>query len=306
MVISYNLFDIWLSLTFNYSYNVSIVSLALIAQGLATGLLGGLLLYRRKSLLADALSHSTLPGVAAGFFVSYFFMGGNRVEWVILMGAFIMMLVCLATINLLTRHITQDAALSITLSGFYAAGIVMLSYIQVIPSGVKAGLEYFILGQSATINMIEATLISGGALVVFCVYALLYKEWKLLCFDQSYARARGYNTAFLDFVITILSCVVIAIGIRAMGLILIMGLITIPALAASLVIKTWGKFLMTSALVAALAAHIGSSISAGMDGIPTGSAVIIVCMLFYIGFLAFRYFTRSVAGNNESAVDSVS
>ncbi len=285
---SMNLLDIWYSLTFSYSYNASIVCLALIFQGLISGIIGGLLLHRRKALLTDTLSHATLPGVGIGFLISLFFMDGAREEWVILGGALFTVVLALGVMRLLERWMRQDAALSLTLSGFYGGGVVLLSYIQTIPSGTKAGLEYFLLGQSATINLAETTLISSGALVVFVAYFALYKEWKLLCFDQKYAAALGYNINLLDLLLTILACITIAVGIRSMGLILIMGIITIPALTASLLVKNWSAFILTSALIGAISAHIGVSISAGLDDVPSGSAIILFGMLFYFTALIWR------------------
>lgn len=283
-----DLWDIWHSLTFSYSYNATIVCLALIFQGSISGIIGGLLLHRRKSLLTDTLSHATLPGVGIGFLCSYFFLGGGREEWVIIVGALVTVFLALSAIRLLERWMAQDAALSLTLSGFYGGGVVLLSYIQTIPSGAKAGLEYFLLGQSATINLAETTLIFSGALLVFVAYFSLYKEWKLLCFDQKYASALGYNIKLLDLLLTILACITIAVGIRSMGLILIMGVITIPALTASLLSKNWNKFLLTSAAIGASSAHIGVSISAGLEGVPSGSAIIIIGMIFYISVLIWK------------------
>lgn len=279
--------DFWSALTFSYSYNTSVVCTALIFQGLVGGIIGGLLLYRRKSLLTDALSHATLPGVGLGFLFSYFFLGGSREEWVILGGALFTIFLALMFIRFLEKWMKQDAALSLALSGFYGLGVVLLSYIQTIPSGTKAGLEYFLLGQSATINLSEATLISSGALVVFIAYMLFHKEWKLICFDQRYAASLGYKTNLLDLMITALACVTIAIGIRSMGLILIMGIITIPALTASLMAKSWNRFILISAIIGGISAHVGVSISAGMEGVPSGSAIIIVGMLFYMGVLCW-------------------
>ena len=280
--------DFWHSLTFTYSYNASIVCLALIFQGLVAGIIGGLLLYRRKSLLTDTLSHASLPGVAIGFLVSYFFLGGSREEWVIILGALLTIFLSLITVRFLSRWMAQDAALALSLSGFYGIGVVLLSYIQTIPSGTKAGLEYFLLGQSATINLAETGLISGGALVIFIAYFLLYKEWKVLCFDQKYAASVGYNVNLLDLLLTVLACITIAIGIRSMGLILIMGVLTIPAVTASLLAKSWNRYLLTAAGIGAVSSHIGVSISAGMEDVPSGSAIILTGMLFYLMALGWK------------------
>ncbi len=280
--IDYNFQEFTSALLFSYSYNSAVVSSAVMMQGIASGILGAYLLYRRKALLADALSHASLPGVGLGFLVAHFFLGGTREEWVIIAGAFVTIFICLIFINFLTRHIKQDAALALSLSSFYGLGIVLLSYIQSIPSGAKAGLETFILGQSATINLAEAQLIGLGALVVVLMCVLFYKELQLLCFDEIFALSQGYRVRLLDFVITLLAVIVIAIGMKAMGLILIMGLLTIPPLTSALIFKNWHTFLISSATIGGLSCHLGAAISTGLEGIPTGVSIILVCAFFYI------------------------
>ena len=273
---------------FSYSYNASVVSGALIFQGIVSGILGGLLLFRRKALLSDVLSHATLPGVALGFLFSAFLLGGAGKEWAILIGALVMISLCLLTVSLFSRWMSQDAALASALSGFYGLGVLLLSYVQVIPSGAKAGLEYFLLGQSATINSRELQLMLVGCAVSLGIYLLLRHSIKTLCFDENYAKAKGYPTGMLDFLITFLAAVTIAIGIKATGLILVIGLMTIPALASSLLFNSWNKFLVGAATIGGLSCHIGTSFSAAVDGLPTGSAIIMSGTVFYLAALIYK------------------
>ena len=274
--------DIMEALFLSGSYNARLVSLATSTGGLAVGCLGVYLLYRRKSLVADALSHATLPGVAVGFILAYLLLGEGRNEWFIFGGAFVSMLIALLFIQYLNRWIKQDSSIALALSGFYALGVALLSYIQSMPSGASAGLETFILGQSATINLAEARLISGGALLVLIVSLLFHKEWTLLCFDPSYALSQKYPLSLLDFSLMICAGIVIAIGIKSMGLILIVALLTIPALTSSLVARSWRGCILMAGLLAALASHIGTAISVGLEGVPSGVAIVLVSGVFYL------------------------
>lgn len=276
--------DILSALFFQSSYNAQLVSIATSLQGAAAGLLGTYLLFRRRSLIADALSHASLPGVAAGFLCAYFLFGAEshgRVEWLIFGGAFVAMLLCLGFVHFVAQWTRQDTAIAMALSGFYGLGIVLLSYIQSLPTGAAAGLETFILGQSATINRTETQLIAGGAIMLLGLSAMLHKEWTLLCFDQSYAFSQGYSVRLLDAILMLLAVVVIALGIKAMGLILIIALLTIPALTAILLFKNWRGSLFGAALLGSLSSHIGTSLSAGLAGVPSGVAIVLVCAGFY-------------------------
>lgn len=278
----YNLQEFTAALLFSHSYNASVVSLAVIMQGIAAGILGSYLLYRRKALLADALSHASLPGIGLGFLAGYLFLGDNREEWIIMAGAFTTILLCLILINHLNLYMKNDAALAFTLSAFYGLGILLLSYIQNIPSGAKAGLESFILGQSATINIAEAQIITLGSLVVLLVSFIFYKEIKLICFDENFALSKGYRVKTLDFMITLLAVIIIAIGIRSMGLILFIGLLTIPPLTSMLIFRKWNSFLTASAFIGGLGCHLGASLSSALEDVPSGVSIILVCFVFYI------------------------
>ena len=275
--------NIWQALWFDASRNAALVSLAVSLQAMAAALLGCHLIARRRALLSDALSHASLPGVGLGFLAMLVFGGATQSgrEVFVVVGAFVMMLICLVFINYASRHIKHDAALALALSGFYALGIVLLSYIQTIPSGAKAGLENFILGQSATINLAEVRIIVVATLLVLITYAALHRQWMLLCFDEAFARISGSRVTRHDFLILLLSVITIAIGIRALGLILIVAVFTIPPLTAALLCRRWYDMLLVAGGIGGLAAHVGVSISAGLPAAPSGASVVLVCALFY-------------------------
>ena len=289
--------DIWDALLFDASDHALRVSLAVAMQSAAAALLGCHLIARRRALLSDALSHASLAGVGLGFLAMLLFGAESELKKEVFVtgGAFVMMLVCLAFVWQMGRHIKRDAALALALSGFYGLGLVLLSYIQVIPSGAKAGLETYILGQSATINLAEVRVITVISLVVFLCYGVMHRQWMLLCFDESFARVSGVRVKVQDLLMLVLAAMTIAVGIRAMGLILIVALFTIPPLIASLLCRRWHWMLLSAAAIGALASHAGVSVSAGLPVVPSGVCVVLICAMIYaVAFLGSRSGIRRV------------
>ena len=114
--------------------SVRMVLLGAILMGLNCGTMGSLIVTRRLSLFGDTLSHAVLPGVAMGFLWSQ-----SKDSWAILAGATVAGFLGVALISLLkkTSRISQDSALGLVLSGFYALGICMFTRIQKWSSGIN-------------------------------------------------------------------------------------------------------------------------------------------------------------------------
>ncbi|MFM8572196.1 MAG: metal ABC transporter permease, partial [Pirellula sp.] len=148
-------------------YNTRLVLLGCAMLGAVCGLVGVFMLLRKRSLIADAICHASLPGIALGFFVSLALGGQGREPLVLLSGAALSgILGALAVLGL--RRYTQlkeDAAIGIVLSVFFSLGMVLLSLVQQTESGNAAGLEGFIYGNTAGIVAQDAVLIG----VVCCL-----------------------------------------------------------------------------------------------------------------------------------------
>jgi manganese/zinc/iron transport system permease protein len=168
-------------------YNTRLVILGCAMLGAACGLVGVFLLLRKRSLIADAICHASLPGIAIAFFVSLAFGGQGRQPLVLLAGAALSG--CLGALAVMAlRRFTQlkeDAALGIVLSVFFALGMVLLSLVQQTESGNAAGLEGFIYGNTAGIVAQDAKLIAIVCGMVCAGVLLLRKELQLLCFDPT-------------------------------------------------------------------------------------------------------------------------
>ncbi len=195
-------------------YNTRLVVLATMVLGTASGIVGSFTLLRKRALLGDALSHATLPGIGLAFLLAPRCMwmarhcgidgwcGDQWFGWD-------------AVDSTDSQSIEAERGCRVRdrAQRFFWRWIGSVRNRTTVPEGHAAGLESFIYGKTASIIAEDAwwILIAGSVsvLVLFC----LYKELRLLCFDDGYARSRGYLTGLLDFVlmatvvwVTIVAC----------------------------------------------------------------------------------------------------
>ncbi|MYI40986.1 MAG: metal ABC transporter permease, partial [Chloroflexi bacterium] len=173
-------------------------------------------------------------------------------------------------------RIKQDAALGIVLVSFFAAGIALLTTIQSLPDASQAGLDSFIFGQAAAIIESDIALLGGIGLLVMVLLALFWKEFKLLTFDADFARADGLRSGLLDALLSTLVVITIVLGLQLAGVILMVGLLIAPAIAARQWTHSLEQMVLLAAALGAFAGGSGAVISALDSDIPTGPMIIVV------------------------------
>lgn len=270
-------------------YNTRLVVLSTSLLGVASGLIGSFLLLRKRSLMGDALSHATLPGIALAFLLLVALGGDGKLLPGLLAGAAltgVLGFLAVQTISGLTR-IKDDAAMGIILSVFFGAGIVLLGFIQSMPEGSAAGLQAFIYGKAASMVLNDFLLLATVAVLCIVASLLLFKEFRLLCFDTSYARSQGWPTALLDTALLALVTGVTVAGLQAVGLILIIAFLIIPAAAARMWTHRFGRMLALAGLLGGLSGWGGASASALAVDMPAGAIIVLTASaIFGISLLA--------------------
>jgi manganese/zinc/iron transport system permease protein len=261
------------------SYNTRIVVIGTMLLGTAAGMTGSFALLRRRALMGDALSHATLPGIAIAYMAATLAGGDGKSSALLLTGATISGLCGVGAILAIRRltRLKEDAAMGIVLSCFFGAGIALLGIIQTMPGGHAAGLEGFILGKTASMVAGDAWLIAVAAAISICFCLLLFKELRLLCFDEGFAGSRGFPVVMLDFCLMALIILVTIVGLQAVGLILMIALLVIPPAAARFWSNsTWRLFLL-SGVIGGLSGYLGAVASALFGDLPSGAMIVLVC-----------------------------
>lgn len=259
-------------------YNTIVVMLGAAALGAATGIVGVFAMLRRRALIADAVAHATLPGVALGFITAVALGFSGRSLPFLLTGAAITAILAALSIQWVANRtrLTEDTAIASVLATFFALGIVLLTVIQTLKTGGQAGLDIYLLGATAGMLREEAITLAIFSLIVAAIVAALFKELTLISFDTDYARAHGFPVRLLDFAILALVLAVVVIGLRVVGLILIVALLITPPAAARFWTDHTGRMTMISAAIGAFSAYFGAAISAISPDTPTGAVIVLV------------------------------
>jgi manganese/zinc/iron transport system permease protein len=270
-------------------YTVQNVALGAALLGISSGVLGSFAVLRQQSLLGDTLSHAALPGVCLGFIVA-----GTRQLGSILLGALLTGALAALLMLLLTRRsrLKTDAGLGVTLSVFFAVGIVLLTYIQGTNNASQGGLDSFLFGQAAAILRSDLYVMGGITLFALALVATFWKEFKLVTFDPAFAGSLGLPVTVLEVLLTVMTALAVVIGLQMVGVVLMAAMIIAPAVAA----RQWSNRLEGMVI---LAAAIGAA-----GGCSAASLVLpdVACRPGPLSCSAFRRWCSFLSSSHQDAV----
>ncbi|MEM8735564.1 MAG: iron chelate uptake ABC transporter family permease subunit [Planctomycetota bacterium] len=264
-------------------YNVRIVVFGTTLLGCASGMVGSFTLLRKRALMGDALAHSTLPGIVTAYIVVTSMGGDGKTMAVLLSGATMSGLLgvgCILAISRWTR-LKEDTALGAVLSVFFGLGICLRSVSTQMQEGNAAGLDSFIYGKTASMGSVDIQFIALAAVVCITCSCLLFKEFKLLCFDDGFAGSRGFPVVALDLALMALVVLVTIVGLQAVGLILMIALLIIPAAAARFWTERLERMFLISGAIGAASGWLGAVVSALFSNLPSGAMIVLVCTAIF-------------------------
>lgn len=273
-----------------HQFNTRVVLLGTLLLGMSAGVVGVFMLLRRRSLVGDVVGHSALPGIAIAFLVLEIRSPGTGRSFPsLLTGAFLSGMIGVGCVTLIRRwtRIKEDAALAIVLSLFFGIGIALFTVIQNLPRGNAAGLGQFIFGTAAALVPDDVRLIALAAAASLALCGLMFKEFALLCFDEDFARSQGWPTVALDLLLMALVAAVTVIGLQSVGLLLVVALLIIPAVAARFWTNRVSRLIVIAGIIGGASSVVGVILSgaiprlaAGPCIVLTGSAVFLASLLF--------------------------
>lgn len=257
---------------FSLDYTLRIVVLGSALLGAVSGILGTFAVLRRQGLVGDALAHAALPGICLAFMLT-----GERTPLILMTGAALTgWLGTLALLRLVRdTKLDEDAGLGIVLSVFFGIGIVLLTFIQRSEDAAQAGLDRYLFGQAATLleeHVVTMTVLGAAALIVL---GLLYKEFKVLTFDPTFAASIGLPAGRLNVILMSLVVVAIVIGLQTVGVVLMAALLVGPAAAARQWTQRLSGMIVVAGLIGAASGVAGAMISMSAERIPTGPMIIL-------------------------------
>lgn len=246
---------------------------ASVLVGVVCALVGTYVVLRGMAFFGDALAHTILPGVAAGYV-----LGGGAQDVVFWSGMGTAILAALG-IGAVSRgaKLREDTAIGIIFAGMFALGIAIISS----GGSYAVDLTHFLFGDVLGVSSTDLTLtaVLGGLVVLMVV--LFYKEFMVLSFDSVLAVTLRLPARFLENLLLVMIAVTIVVSLNTVGIALMVAMLVTPAATAFLITKRMHWMMVIAAVIASLSGVIGLYVSFYWE-IPPGPAIVLTCTVFFM------------------------
>ncbi|MGG3470020.1 metal ABC transporter permease [Neobacillus pocheonensis] len=246
--------------------------------GILAPLLGVFIVVRRLSLIADALSHVTLAGIAASLLLErniaalaglnplylgmVFSVGGS---------------LFIEKLRAVYKHY-QELAIPIILSSGIGLGVIFIS----LANGFNTDLFSYLFGSVSAVSRTDLFVILIISILVIAVIVLLYKELFLLSFDEEHAKASGIAAKSIHFIFIVMVALVIAASMRIVGILLVSSLMTLPVAASIRIAKGFKQTIFLSVLFGEISVLGGLFTAYYLDLAPGGTIVMLSVLILII------------------------
>jgi len=261
---------------FGYSFmQRALLSCALI--GFTNGFLGTFIVLKRQALLADALSHSLLPGLAIAAMIVGLSPGG-----LLLGGLLAAMLVALGG-QLMARNsrLKDETAVASLYIIAFALGIVLIRF-----SKVKIDLTHFLFGNILGVGNGDLWIAYSAAFLTLSGLVLFHRPLLLVLFDSAVARASGIRVGWLETGLLTLTVLGLVASLQAVGVLLSLGLMILPAATAYLLTDSFTRMLWGGAFLGMFSA-VGGLFLSFYANIPSGPCIVLLLGILLAGAYMF-------------------
>ena len=270
-------------------------TLRAIATGILVGVVGPLvgtfLVHRQMALIGETLAHTAFAGVAVGVVVAGL-TGMAGTEGQLVFVALVVSAVAALGLQWLASHTDSygDVPIAIVLTGSFAVGTLLISWGRDMVA-VPIEIEDFLFGSLSIVTVEGLQLVAVLTVVVVALVVVNYKQFLFITFDEQAARVARFNVTAYNSLLIVMTAVVVVGAMQILGVILVAGLLVIPAAAASQLGHSFRETLYLSVIVGQLSVLGGLAVAIGWS-LPPGGAIIVFAIAIYL--LAVAVSDRSV------------
>ncbi len=259
----------------SYPFLVNAVIAAALAA-VAAGVVGSLVVVRRSTYLAGAVSHSILAGLGLARLLQRRF----DIEVLTPMGGAVLVAVgvalLLARLTARDKH-RADTVLSAVWTGGMALGV---SFVAATP-GYQDDLMSYLFGSLLLVTGGDLAWMAGLDALIVAAAALCYNRFLAIAFNEELARLRGVNTALYETVYHVLTALTVVLLVRVAGIVLAIALLTLPAAAAGLLTRRLDHMMLAAVGIGAGVSLLGLAVSYA-PGWPPGATIVELAVLVYL------------------------
>ena len=266
----------WLLEPFEYEF-MRRALLACVLVGFTNGFLGAFVVVRRLALMADALSHSLLPGLALAAIVVGLSPAG------LLLGGLLAAIFVALGGHLISRssRVKEETAIAALYIVAFAIGIAIIKY-----SGVKVSLDHFLFGNILGVGDSDLWTSYGIACLAVLLLVAFQRPLLLTMFEPSVAQTLGVRTGLLLGMLVVLIVLAMVSSLQAVGVLLSLGLLILPAATVYLLSYSFDTMVWGGAALGTFGAVTGLLLSFHAN-IPSGPAIVLILGTFFLGAYLF-------------------
>lgn len=267
----------------NHTFRTVFIGTTII--GCVAGGLGSLAYLRKQSLVSDVISHAALPGTLGAFLIAVTIFGiDGRSMPVLLAGAIIVgtAAVLLSNYVATASKLKIDSSMAVILSLFFGTGLLLMRIIANGNYPGKGGIQDYLFGNASTITLQDLRVSAFVGAIALCIMVLFWKEFSLRIFDSDQVITLGFNPKIVDTLM--FSAIVIAttIGVKAVGLVLMVAFVITPPAAARQWTRTMPTMVALSAAIGGIGSALGAYLSISVGNIPTGPVIVLTLFAIFV------------------------
>lgn len=255
---------------FSYSFMTRAFIVGILIS-LCASLIGVSLVLRRNSMIGDGLSH-----VGFGAFAIATILGFAPLEFaipiVIIVSFFILKLNNSSKIH-------GDSAIALISASSLAIGTFAIS----VTKGVNTDINNYLFGSILGVNETDIIVSVILSILVILLYVVSYNKIFAITFDEKFAKSIGINTNLYNMIFASLCSIVVVLGMRLMGSLLISSLIIFPTLSSMQIFKNFKSVVISSVFISIISFGVGLIVSYNY-ATPTGATIVIINLIVFIIF----------------------
>ncbi|MFV0412328.1 MAG: metal ABC transporter permease [Oscillospiraceae bacterium] len=265
---------------FSYSFLVRAFVVGTLVS-LCAALLGVILVLKRYSMIGEGLSNVGFGSLAIALSLEMILPATLQLPSPLLVSLPVVMLAAVLLLRLSENsQIKGDSAIALVSSSSVAIGIVVIS----LTTGITLDVCNYLFGSILSTTKYDMYISIGVAAVVLVLFVVFYNKIFAVTFDESFARATGTNAGGYNTLIALLTALVIVVGMRIMGAMLISCLVIFPALTSMRVFRSFKSVVVSSALVSLFCFVVGMLVSYIIPVMPSGATIVVVNLAVFIVF----------------------
>ncbi len=245
------------------------VLIAGILAGILSAIIGVFVVLRRMAFFAHAVAHASLTGIAIGFITNT-----NPFTAALAFGTLTGVLIA----SLIEKSkLFIDTIIGVLLPFTMALGLIIIGFIK----SYKPDIMSYLFGDILAVSTHDIYTILALTVVTLAILFILFDEITLISLDEEWATVRGLNVRIINYIFYVLLSVIVVIGTKVVGIILVSAMIVIPAASSQNIARSFKETLLLSTIFSVVSVIAGTAISYFLN-LPTGPAIVVLMSLIFL------------------------